>query len=277
MYGDRKTIGAESSVCKSVLKPIRTYPKRKKNKSMKEEDKKKKETQKEGGDAKSARDLILDSLKEKSTAKQFIYRSTVEIFQEFKTVLKEIQMDLNGVMSKYDKSVEITFRDNGIFEAEIKFSGDLLIFTMHSNVFNFDPDHNIFKSNYVQENPIRSYCGMIQVYNFLADSFKYNRANDLGYLVARIFINKEKHYFVEGKRQLGFLYNDFENAVIDKKAIKDIVESTILYAMSFDLLVPQYDSMKEISVSQKLEQIANAFLKTGKRLGFRFQADNDVQ
>lgn len=224
---------------------------------------------------KPARELILDYLKEKATTKQSIYRTTLEIFQELKVVLKEIQADLHSVMAKHDKHVEIHFRDNGAFEAELKFSGDLLIFTMHSNVFNFDNDHNIFKSNYVQENHLRSYCGMIQVYNFLADSFKYNRSNDLGYMVARIFINKEKHFFVEGKRQLGFLYNDFDNAVIDKKAIKNIVESAILYAIDFDLFVPPYEDMKEISVSQKLEQTANNFLRTGKRLGFRFQADTD--
>ena len=52
---------------------------------------------------------------------------------------------------------------------------------------------------------------MINIYNFLADSFKYNRLNDVGYLVGRVFLNKDLHYFVEGKRQLGFLYNDFVN------------------------------------------------------------------
>jgi hypothetical protein len=42
------------------------------------------------------------------------------------------------------------------------------------------------------------YFGVVNVYNFLSDSFRYNRERDLGYLVARIFLNKEGHFFVQG-------------------------------------------------------------------------------
>ena len=45
---------------------------------------------------------------------------------------------------------------------------------------------------------------MINIYNFLSDSFVYDRERDLGYLVARVFLNKEGHFFVQGKKQLGF-------------------------------------------------------------------------
>ena len=116
---------------------------------------------------------------------------------------------------------------------------------------------------------------MINVYNFLADSFKYNRTNDIGYLVARCFVNNEDHFFVEGKRQLGFLYNNFIHDIIDSKKIRSILESTILYSMDFDLLTPPYDNMKEVSVMDIIE-VTNAMnIKTGKRLGFKFQVDND--
>src|SRR5574340_1141800 len=57
----------------------------------------------------------------------------------------------------------------------------------HTNVFEFDTRHLVWKTSYVKEKATRSFCRMINVYNFLPDSFKYNRANDLGYLVARIF------------------------------------------------------------------------------------------
>ena len=116
---------------------------------------------------------------------------------------------------------------------------------------------------------------MINIFNFLSDSFKYNRTNDLGYLVGRVFINKENHYFIEGKRQLGFLYTDFVNATIDKNAIKSIIESTILYCLNFDLFTPPFDSVKELSVSEIQEASNSMNIKTGKRLGFRFQSDND--
>ena len=41
-------------------------------------------------------------------------------------------------------------------------------------------------------------------------------SNDLGYLIGRIFINHENHFMVQGKRQLGFLYNDFINQLLIK-------------------------------------------------------------
>ena len=116
---------------------------------------------------------------------------------------------------------------------------------------------------------------MINVYNFLNDSFRYSRTNDLGYLIGRVFVNKENHYFLEGKRQLGFLYHDFPNKIIDKQALRNIVESAIIYALDFDLFTPPFDEMQEVSVSQILEASENMRIKTGKRLGFRFQADND--
>jgi hypothetical protein len=99
--------------------------------------------------------------------------------------------------------------------------------------------------------------------------------NDVGYLVARFFVNKDLHYFVEGKRQLGFLYNDFIHEVIDTKKIRSVIESSILYSMDFDLLTPNYDTMKEVSVYEINEVTSVNNLKTGKRLGFKFSSDND--
>ena len=111
--------------------------------------------------------------------------------------------------------------------------------------------------------------------NFLNDSFKYNRVNDVGYLIARIFLNNETHFFTEGKRQLGFLYNDFPNAVLNKDVLKDILHSAIIYALDFDLLTPPFENMKEVTVMEIMEATNSMNIKTGKRLGFRFQADND--
>jgi len=100
-----------------------------------------------------------------------------------------------------------------------------------------------------------------------------NRLHDLGYLIARIFINKDKHFYVEGKRQLGFLYNDFQNMVMNEVYMRAICESAILYALDFDLLVPPYDQVKQITVQQRVAEHIQATQTTAKRLGFRFQAD----
>ncbi|TND08842.1 MAG: hypothetical protein FD123_1696 [Bacteroidetes bacterium] len=223
----------------------------------------------------SANELILELLKEKSSLKQEVYHQTLSVFAELKRVLKEVSADLKPKAAAIDKRLTIEYKEKSEFELELRVAGDVLIFYMHTNVFEFDKTHPVWKTSYVRDNPQFSYCGQIHVYNFLADSFKYNRVNDLGYLIARIFLNVDKHYFVDGKRQLGFLYNDFMHNVIDKDALHRMVESMILYALDFDLFTPPFDEVKEVSVSQIMEATMSLQLKTAKRLGFRFQADTD--
>lgn len=220
-------------------------------------------------------EMILKVLKEKSSLKQDVYQKNVATFKLLKEVCKEISKELKPKASEIDKRLVVEFKDKSEFEYELRVAGDVLVFSMHTNVFEFDTSHNIWKSSYVRENESASYCGMINIYNFLADSFKYDRTNDLGYLVARIFVNFEDHFFVEGKRQLGFLYNDFQNSVISKDQLYNIVESAILYCLDFDLFTPPFDEVKVISLGQVQEASAMMSVKTGKRLGFRFQADND--
>ncbi|HRS53157.1 MAG TPA: hypothetical protein P5250_00435, partial [Bacteroidales bacterium] len=113
------------------------------------------------------------------------------------------------------------------------------------------------------------------MYNFLGDSIKYNRLDDLGYLVARIFINKEFHFCVEGKRQIGFMYNNFPYETIDTKSLKKILETAIIYCVDFDLLTPSFDEVKVVTVEAMTEQNLLNNLRTGKRLGFRYQADTE--
>lgn len=223
----------------------------------------------------TAHELILDTLKEKACLKQEVYKKTYAIFQEFKVEANKLIGELGGEMCDIDKDVTFEYIDKSDFEFQIKFGGDVLVFFMHTNVFDFDKSHNIWNSSYVKEDRMRTYCGMINIYNFLADSFKYNRVDDIGYLVARCFVNKDEHYFVEGKRQLGFLYNDFINETINTKKIKNIIESSILYSMEFDLLTPKYETMSTVSVQEINEVTSIIKLKTGKRLGFKFQNDSD--
>jgi hypothetical protein len=221
------------------------------------------------------KDTILRKLGEKSTTKYQVYDNTLNTFERFRSIAAEMTRELSGHMKELDERIRVEYRDKGRFEFHLKIAADLLIISMHTNIFEFSRDHPIHKTSYLKDDSSRSFCGVIHIYNFLADSFKYNRFNDVGYLIGRVFINRENHYFVEGKRQIGFLYNDFMNNVMDDQVIHNILESAILYAIDFDLLCPPYDTIKEASVQQmKLLESAMS-LKTGKRLGFRFQADHD--
>jgi hypothetical protein len=225
----------------------------------------------------STHDTILQVLKEKSSMKQDVYARNLEVFRMLRETVIEFADTLKPQASGIDKRLIVEYRNKSEFEFELRVAGDILIFSVHTNVFEFDNSHPMWKTSYIKENAARSYCGMINIYNFLSDSFKYNRYNDLGYLVARIFVNHEGHYFVEGKRQLGFLYNDFAASTISKEDLRKILESAVLYCLDFDLFTPPYDEVKVISLAQVLETSAMMSVKTGKRLGFRYQADNDVE
>ena len=217
---------------------------------------------------------IIETIKGKSALKQKVYDNTIHSFVLLKEVLQELCDYYNGYLTDTDSRVMLEYKDNGIFSAQIKVAGDILIFGMHSNVFEFDREHGVWKTSYIQSNRMASYCGIINIYNFLSDSFKYNRWDDLGYLIGRIFINKEMHYFVEGKRQLGFFYNNFGKDILDKKALENIINLAINYSLEFDLLVPPYDTVKIINVEQISQRIQFSLMKTGKRLGFRFNSDD---
>lgn len=219
------------------------------------------------------KDKILKLLKEKVALKQQISELTHDVFHELKVMLKELFLDLQKEIAKLGKDIPMEYQERGDFEVVLTIADDTLVFLMHTNIFTFEKDHEIWKLSYVQNDPMNVFCGKIYVYNFLSDSFKYNRTNDVGYLIARIFINRERHFFVEGKRQLGFLYNDFQHAVLDNSRIREVLESAILYSLDFDPFTPPYDQLSPISVQDVLETSLMTKIATGKRLGFRFQAD----
>ncbi|MBQ6956801.1 MAG: hypothetical protein IJP80_09335 [Bacteroidales bacterium] len=213
----------------------------------------------------------------KGELKQNVYQATKQSFELFRSTAKGIVEKLQEQNREKGKDLRFEFTDRGDFEFEIRFAGDLLIFMMHTNVFEFSRNHEVMKSQYIRENPERSYCGVIHVYNFLTDSFLYQRDNDLGYLIGRIFVNAEKHYFIEGKRELGMLYNNFNTSVVGDESVRNIIESAIEYTTNFDLLTPPYDEIKVVSVGEMRNNFDKKSIVTAKRLGFRFQADTDVE
>ena len=221
------------------------------------------------------RKKILETIVSKSTLKQKVFDNTFATFNDLKETLLEMasEMDdqLDGLL---DRRVRLEYRDRGKFEAQIQGANDLLIFQMHTDVIEFEPNHVIWQNPYVQTDRDNSYCGVINIYNFLSDSFKFNRNADEGYLIGRIFINREKCYFVEGKQQTSMRPMQFGKAEIDSEALVRILESAIYYALNFDLLLPSYDDNKRVTVDQFNTKLDNSKFVTGKRLGYDFDVDD---
>lgn len=223
----------------------------------------------------SAEELILETLKEKASLKLTIHKLTEDVFLELKHVLKELEKELKEKVIELDNRLQIEYSENSSFSSQLRVAGDVLVFEMHTNVFLFDSQHDVWNLSYTREDQSRGFCGLINIYNFLSDSIQFRRSNDVGYLVGRIFLNKDRHFMVEGKRQMGFLYNNFSTDVLDKKKIKEVVMSAILYCLNFDLLTPPYETVQETTFSQITENAQTIKAVTGKRLGFRFHRDED--
>ena len=218
------------------------------------------------------REAIIDLLINKAALKQDIADYSEGVFESFKVVVEDELKEL--AKSIDDDRIRLSYQDKGKNEFRLNVGSDALVFQLHTNIFRFDDDHPIWKTKYLVENGANGYFAIINIYNFLAESFEHNRQNDAGYLIGRMFMNHDYHYMVEGKGQLDFLFRDLENSILTDSVIRKIVQSAMAYAIEFDLITPPYDMVQEVSLGQINLISSNLQLATGKRLGFKFSADD---
>ena len=90
------------------------------------------------------RSRILDTVVRKSNLKQRVFDNTFAAFNLLKETLLEMASEMDDELDgKLDKRVRIEYRDRGKFEAQLQVASDLLIFQMHTDVFEFDANHII--------------------------------------------------------------------------------------------------------------------------------------
>lgn len=218
------------------------------------------------------RKIILDLLLNKSALKQNIADDCEKIFAQFKaSISKEIDALKEHVN---DPRIRLSFKEKGSFEIHVFVGSDVLVFHLHNNVFRLPDDNPLWGTRYFQADDTNGFFGVIYIYNFLAESFIQNRLNDSGYLIGRLFINHDRHFMMEGKGQLGYLFRDIENVVLSDELISLIVQSAFAFALEFDLLIPPYDFVAELSVGEIQVISNNLQLQTGKRLGFKMKSED---
>jgi len=212
--------------------------------------------------------LIAQGLTEKSSAKQAIFRATQQAFTLLRQVSQQLCLELTQkVTADSDYSVKIDYQSVNEMEFHIRFSGDLLVFVMHSNIVTFPDDFGPLSTPYVEADFRRRFFGHIMAYNFMADSIRYQRLNDPGYLLGRLLINIDSHYFLEGVEQLKLPGNDMSASLISAEALRLFVESAMIAAVNNDLIAPPLPEIQRISVKQKLE---NQQVSRGSKVGFNF-------
>lgn len=216
---------------------------------------------------------IIDLLSTKAALKQDIASFSESVLDQLKRLAEEEVEDLRGHIP--DERVRLKVQDNGTHEFMIYVGSDVLVFQLHQNVFRMPDESGVWKTSYMQENQDRGYFGVINVYNFLAESFEQHRMNDEGYLIGRIFMNFEKHFLVEGKGQLGFLFNDLVNMELSDEKALHIIRVAMKFAIEFDLITPPYTMIQEVSLFQIQAISSDLKLSTGKRVGFKFSSEQE--
>jgi len=221
----------------------------------------------------NAIDQLFSFLQTKSTVKQLTYRNVKKAFEGLRAEAIKIVDELRGKIENVDESVIVEYKDQGDFEFHVKFSGDLLVFMMHTNIITFDGEYHLLKSDYIKEKEIRKYFGHIMIYNFMADSLKYNRLEDPGYLVARFLVNCEDHFLIEGVNPLNFLFPSIEANHVSAPVLRFFIENAMIAAIENDLIAPPYPELRTIKLIEKINQ--NQELGRGQKIGFRLSMSSD--
>ena len=201
-------------------------------------------------------------------------RVEANITEGFETLCSVLQQMADEYSEALGPDVAVRYERRASHVALFTLDADVLVFVQLTDVFNFDRDNQALKTPYVKEDAQRAAVGIVNVYNFMTDSFKYDRDEDMGYLVARIFVNAEGAFFVEGKRQRGVGVDHFGEQKVDADAWRRFAETALKYAAESDALVPPYEMLLQADMATLKGYILASKTKTAKRLGFGFKADD---
>lgn len=220
----------------------------------------------------NALEYIQRLLESKSTAKQITYKNLLHAFRQLSNETQRIVKELQKKAHLTDEDVTLNFLVVNEHEFHAKLAGDLLIFVLHTNVVTFDREHPVMQDPYVQQNDLNRYFGQIMIYNFMADSLRFNRINDPGYLIARILINHENRFVVEADGNLGTIYNSISKSSVTDEDLNQIVKLSLTFAIENDLMAPPFPDVRFITLHQKLEKTSE--LGAGQKIGFRMSYQN---
>ncbi len=212
-------------------------------------------------------DRIQQMLEHKSTAKQVTYKKLLDAFEVLAKESKRVTAELKKKTKPGDSDVTVDFKRVNDHEFNVKAAGDMLVFVLHTNIVTFDDGHEVMKDPYIKAAEINRYFGQIMIYNFMSDSLKFNRLNDPGYLLARLLINHDGRYIIEGEGKLGVVFSHISDAPITEVDLSILVKLALMLAIENDLMVPPYPQVKFITLHQKLEKTSE--LGAGEKIGFR--------
>jgi hypothetical protein len=218
--------------------------------------------------------FIKNMLESKSTAKQTTFKHTCWAFRILSGEAAKIIEELKRRAKPGDPDVTVEYNMVTEHEFDVKLAGDMLIFVMNTNIVTFEESHPIMKEDYILEQEVNRYFGQIMIYNFMADSMKFNRVNDPGYLLARLMINHENRFFIEGDKELT-VYNKISERPIEEGDLKMLVNVVLRMAIENDLVAPAFTQIKSITLNQKKDHTME--FGGAQKIGFRMSYENNTE
>jgi len=209
--------------------------------------------------------FIQHLLESKSSAKQTAYKHICKTFSILLEESRSVVEELKRRTKPTDKDVTVEFTNVNSQEFDVKLAGDMLLFVLGTNIVTLEESHPIMQDKYITENEVNRYFGQIMVYNFMAESLRYNRTHDPGYLLARLMVNHENRFFIEGEKELE-VYNKISENMLTEHDLKQMVKIVLKMAIENDLVAPPFTEVKSITLHQKRDHIMEL---GGQKIGFR--------
>ena len=80
--------------------------------------------------------IILDKISEKSLNHMQVFYNTKKVFEELKELAKKLISVNKNFIEKVSPEIPFEFSETGEFDFKLKFASDVLVVTMHTNIFN---------------------------------------------------------------------------------------------------------------------------------------------
>lgn len=212
---------------------------------------------------------VVQLIKGKISLKIKLFHKAVEWFKELEEEAQNLLEDIKREVLSFNNQIKIELIKFNEFQFRIRIGGETLVVAMHSNIHQIPTYHYFWNLQYLKDNPLNGFCALIYFYNFLNDSFLYNRTEDTGELIARMYVNHEKHFFVEGKHRMDFLYTEFDKQILTRDKMKEILIQALFCSLSSDLTTPELGVVMKTTVGAIQSIIGSSYFSTGKKIGFR--------
>lgn len=218
--------------------------------------------------------FIKHLLESKSNAKQTAYKHVCHAFSIMSAEAKDIVSELKRRAHPLNQDVTVEYNAISNLEFDVKLAGDMLVFVMNTNVVTLEETHEVMKEDYIKEQDVNRYFGQVMVYNFMAESLKYHRNNDPGYLLARLMVNHENRFFIEGEKELQ-AYNKISENPLSEGDLKKVVKIVLKMAIENDLVAPPFTEVKSITLNQKKDHMLE--LGGAEKIGFRMSYEHKTE